>query len=782
MPRRVALVLTLVSTFVCLATKPRPAAAQSPGDPPLEGPAAPAPPAVVARDADGRVTLRATQLAGTPLTFDGRLDEAFYRSIPAISDFVQQEPDEGQPATERTEVWVLYDEENLYVSVRLWESEPERRIAPDMRRDANTLYTNDHFGVAFDSFYDRRNGYGFAVNPQGALLDWSITNEQPNNSWNGIWDARTADFEGGWSLEIRFPFRSFRFREGGTIWGINFRRAVRAKNEISFLTPVLASWGRGALSKLSIAAAVTGLEAPTRLRNIDVKPYVLGSMLTDRTARPAYANDPNGDIGVDVKWGIRQTLVADFTVNTDFAQVEDDEAQVNLTRFSLLFPEKRDFFLEGADVFTFAQSGPGGGGGGGGVQGGGQNTSTTPLLFYSRRIGLDNGVEVPIRAGGRLLGRTGPWRYGALNIQTAESDRAGSPTTNFAVGRVNYDFLARSRVGAMVTARTPLGDAPSGEIPADDDATNLGYGLDAIVNPTQEITILGYVAQTRMLSDAPVHDRSRRDNVSYRGRFDWNNDRYGLQAEHLTVAANFNPEVGYLRRTAFRRSYGQSRFSPRPAWRGVRKLFYEASVDYITDMNNRPESKELQASYRMELDNSDTWGVDVTRNFERLVNRFEVGRALFAPVGEYEFTQLRASYTFGFQRPVSGTLTAARGGFYDGTLTELTWRGRADLSPALYVEPTVSWNHVEVPAGSADTNLVSTRVTYSLSTRMFVSALVQYQSRSRGMATNARLRWEYQPGSELFVVYSDGRTTEGTGFPDVMNRSIVMKATRLLRW
>jgi hypothetical protein len=451
--------------------------------------------------------------------------------------------------------------------------------------------------------------------------------------------------------------------------------------------------------------------------------------------------------------------------------VEDDEAQVNLTRFSLLFPEKRDFFLEGADVFTFAQSGPGSGGGGGGVQGGGQNTSTVPLLFYSRRIGLDNGVEVPIRVGGRLLGRTGPWRYGALNIQTAESEVAASPTTNFAVGRVNYDLLSRSRIGAMVTARSALSDTPIDV----DRSTNLSYGIDTTINPTQEVSILGYVAKTRT---GTVRGRDG----SYRGRFDWNADRYGLQAEHLTVEANFNPEVGYLRRTAFRRSYGQGRFSPRPDWRGVRKLFYEASVDYITDMDNRPESKELQASHRMELDNGDTWNVDLTRNFERLTRRFEVGRDLFAPVGEYEFTQVRASYAFGPQRPFSGTLTAARGGFYDGTLTEITWRGRADLSPALYVEPTLSWNHVVVPAGAGDTKRVCTRGTNSLSTRMFVSALVQYQSRSRGMATNARLRWEYQPGSEIFIVYSDGRTTDGSGFPDVINRSIVMKATRLLRW
>jgi hypothetical protein len=498
---------------------------------------------------------------------------------------------------------------------------------------------------------------------------------------------------------------------------------------------------------------------------------------TDKRAVSPYFNDPNGELGFDLKWGIQQTLIADLTVNTDFAQVEDDEAQVNLTRFSLLFPEKRDFFLEGADVFNFAggQTGSGGTGGGGGVQGGGQNTSTAPLLFYSRRIGLNNGLEVPILAGGRMLGRAGPWRYGALNMQTAESVSALAASTNFTVLRVNRDILRRSRIGAMLTRRDPRN--PEG-IGAPVGPTNLAYGVDATVNPANEVSILGYMAKT----DTEGREVSGLGDTSYRGRFDWNADRYGLQAESLYVGAAFNPEVGFLRRTAFRRSFGQARFSPRPGWRGVRKVFYEASADYITDTLNRPESKELQGTYRMELENSDTWSVDATQNFERLVTRFEVGTGVYVPPGEYTFNQVRGTYTLGQQRAVSGSIVTAYGGYYDGTLTELTWRGRVEFSSRFYVEPTISWNHVEVTDGTADTNLVSTRATYTLSPRMFASALVQYQSRTGTMATNARFRWEYLPGSELFVVYSDGRTTLIGGFPGLESRSLVVKMTRLFRW
>jgi hypothetical protein len=765
--------MRLVGALLVLLLVAAPVSAQD-ADPPLQGPPSPAPPEVIARDPQGRVTIRATRVES--FDFDGVLEEPFYRDVPPFGDFIQQEPRQGQPATEKTDVWVFYDRQYLYVSARVWESDMRQLVATEMRRDANNLYNNDHFGVAFDSFYDRRNGYGFAVNAQGGMLDWSITNEQPNNSWNGVWMTRTARFEGGWTVEIRFPFRSFRFREAGHVWGMNFRRRSVWKNEVSFVAPVQAAWGRQALSRMSVAATVTGLEVPRRGLNVDVKPYALGSMLTDRRAVPPVSNSGDGNAGLDVKWGVRQTLVADLTVNTDFAQVEDDEAQVNLTRFNLQFPEKRDFFLEGADTFNFAagSAGTGGTGGGGGVQGSGQNTSTAPVLFYSRRVGLTNsGLDVPIRAGGRLLGRSGMWRYGLLNIQTAESQTANAASTNFSVVRVNRDIFRRSRIGAIATRRDPIATATSsGNV---NGGANAVYGVDALISPSATVSILGYAAKTTTPGRTG-------DDASYRGRVDWNADRYGIQAEHLTVGADFNPEVGFLRRTAFKRSYGQARFSPRPNRKSIRKVYFTGSVDYITDPNLRPESKEVQGTFQMDFNNSDTWTVEVSRNYERLVNRFEVGSGVFVPRGEYTFNQFRATYTFGQQRPVSGSVTAARSGFYGGMLTELTWRGRVELSNRLYLDPTVSFNRVDVPQGLSNTNLISSRVTYTITTRMFVSALIQYASRTNSITSNARLRWEYIPGSELFVVYSDGRNTLAPGFPQLDNRSFVVKFTRLLRW
>lgn len=707
--------------------------------------------------------------------FDGVLEEPFYREVPPFGDFIQQEPHEGQPATDKTEVWVFYDRDNLYVSARMYDAEPDKRIATEMRRDANNLYNNDHFGVSFDGFYDRRNGYGFAVNALGGMLDWSITNERPNNDWNGLWDVKTSTFSNGWTVEIKFPFRSFRFRENGHVWGMNFRRRVVYKNEVATLAPVLAAWGRPAMSKMSVAATVTGIEVPPRGKNLDVKPYALGSLATDRTVRPPVANSGDGNLGFDVKWGVRQTLVADLTVNTDFAQVEDDQQVVNLSRFSVLFPEKRDFFLEGADTFNFANgsAGTGGTGGGGGTQGSSQNTSTAPLVFYSRRIGLNNNLTVPIPLGGRLLGRSGPWQYGALNMETAESKDANTPATNFTVLRVNHDLFRRSRVGAIFTRRDPLTTTRLGTNGPD----NLAYGVDSLISPNNDTTIVAYAAQT----DTPGREGH---DASYRGRFDWVPDKYGVSAEYLTVGTNFNPEVGFLRRTAFTRSYGQLRYSPRPGWRHIRKIYFLSSVDYITDPDYRPESKEVQGNYQMDFENSDGFSADVSRNYERLTARFDVGNGVFIPPGEYEETQAHASYTLGQQRPVSGTVTFGHSGFYGGTLNELTWSaGRVELTRQFYVEPTLSWNRVDVPQGAANNNLFSTRATYTLSPRMFTSALVQYQARTHTVTTNARFRWEYRPGSELFVVYSDGRSTlDDPLTASLLNRSFVVKVTRLFRW
>jgi hypothetical protein len=325
--------------------------------------------------------------------------------------------------------------------------------------------------------------------------------------------------------------------------------------------------------------------------------------------------------------------------------------------------------------------------------------------------------------------------------------------------------LSRSRIGIIATRRAPSGGP-----------VNYAYGGDASFNLLTNVEFVGYFAKT----DTPGR---RGDDTSYKGRYQWNGDRWGITAEHLYVGRDFNPEIGFVRRGAFRRNLGIFRFSPRPQdlW-GIRKVYYEASVDYLTDPDGQLESREAQGAFKLELNSGDSLQLEATRTFEGLDDPFEVARQVFVPIGSYSFQQFGAIYTFGPQRTMSGSATARHGSFYDGTLDELTWKGRMEFSPQFYAEPTVSWNRVDTPWGAGNTNLVSTRVTYTLSPRMFASALVQYQSRTENVATNARFRWEYLPGSELFIVYSDGRTTLSRGVPDVENRSFVVKVTRLLQF
>ncbi len=730
---------------------------------------APVPPEVVSRDANGHATLRAVRIT-TPPQIDGKLDEQIYKDIKPASDFIQQEPLEGRPATDTTEVWVLFDNKNVYVAARMYEQDSSKRVTSDMRRDASNMYNNDHIAVLFDTFNDRRNGFGFSSNAQGGMFDWQVTNDQPSNNWNGLWEVRTADFDGGWTAEFIIPFRSMRFKEGATEWGVNFRRMVRWKNELTFLSQVPIAWGRRGLSKVSSAGTLVGIESPTHLRNLDVKPYALASSTTNNHATPPLRNDGNAEFGIDAKWGITQSVVTDFTYNTDFAQVEDDEAQVNLTRFSVLFPEKRDFFLEGQDVFNFAGSGANQGGGSQGPTAipntggsGGGSSNVTPIVFFSRRIGLQNNQVIPILGGGRLLARGDGFQVGAIQMHTDAVAGASVPSTNFSVFRANKDILKRSRIGMIATRRSP-------GVRSDDTLT---YGVDTQLNPLEELAINGYWSATG----------SSQARSSYRGQVNWNADRTGLQLEHLFVGSSFNPEIGFLRRSAFRRSYGQARFSPRPKqWKSVRKLYYEGSYDYFENAAGHPESREAQVATRAELANGDQWAVEYSKMFEALPAPFTVTSGVLIPVGAYQFQQTKMLYTSSPQRPLSGTVILTYGGFYGGTLKEITWRGRVEFGPRFYAEPTLSLNYFNTPFGSGDSNIISSRLTYTLSPRMFVSALVQYQSATDSMSTNARFRWEFQPGSELFVVYSDGRSTTGPGFPFLDNRSIVVKATKLVRF
>jgi hypothetical protein len=719
---------------------------------------------IMTRDADGSATVRAVRLS-QPLHVDGRLDEDIYHTIPPITDFIQTLPKNNSEPTERTEAWVMFDGEYIYAAARCWDSAPPNKwTANEMRRDANQIRQNDHFGFMLDTFHDRRNGYVFYANPLGGRIDLTEADEGNSNAdWNPVWEVSTGRFEGGWTIEIAVPFKSLRYVSGtNQTWGIQIRRAIRRKNEWDHLNPLpTAMGGAQGFFRISAAATLIGLDLPPASRNVEIKPYAISRVTSDRLATPVVDNHPEGDLGVDARYGVTANLTADVTVNTDFAQVEVDEQQVNLSRFNLVFPEKREFFLENRGIFTFAPVPSTG-------ANAGNDTTNTPSLFYSRRIGIDNnGVVIPINVGARLSGKANGYGVGVMNIETG-SVATKTPANNFTVLRLKRDIFRRSSIGAMFTNRSVSATHPG---------SNQAYGLDTTMSFFQNVNVNGFYARSET-SDL------KGDNDSYQGHAEYAADRYGAVLEYLKVGDNFNPEVGFLRRDNFKRTFVSTRFSPRPASiKQVRQFTWQGSLEYILNGAGSVESRQQTGLFSAEFENSDRFSASANRYYELLVQPFKIPGGSTIGVGGYNFSDVQLSYALGQQRRVSGTMAVQDGHFYNGDILAVSFTtARVSVLKQWSAEPTISVNRVRLPSGDFTTSLVRLRSDYAFSPRRFVSALVQYNTADNSFSSNLRFRWEYRPGSELFVVYTDERDTLVSGFPGLKNRAFVVKINRLVRF
>jgi hypothetical protein len=580
------------------------------------------------------VTMRAYRLT-QPLVVDGLLDDAVYHTTEPAPKFLQQEPRVGELATEQTEMWVFFDDRNVYVSARMHDSEPDRMVADEMRRDAS-IYQNEHFVVVFDTFHDHRTGFFFQTNPLGAVRDALIVDENTANyDWNAVWDVKVHRDETGWTSEMVIPFKSLRYPTGKEqVWGINARRWERRINEHSLLsiTPP-GTPPNNSVQRLANAATLVGVEVPPPAHNIELKPYGVSNLTTNRVSTPPVSNRFDRDIGIDAKYGITSNVTLDLTVNTDFAQVEIDEQQVNLTRFSLFFPEKRDFFLEGQGIFDFANTG-----------GGGFRTPDAPIMFFSRRIGLDGGQPVPIKGGARLTGRLGKTSLGLLEIQTDEGPQGLTPATNFLVARVKRDVLRRSNIGLIATRRSPRTGAPG---------SNALLGVDTSLNLFENVQAGSYYARTNTPGLTG-------NDSSYRGYFRYVHDRYGLEAERMKVGEAFNPEVGYVPRPDITRTDLVARFSPRiRSVRSLRKLEWKRA----RALRSMTPSRDACGTFRIES----TAAICSRRRTERL----RVRTALFESPGPRRRSastgSMRAWSSSTPAAPVSGRPTLTAGEFYSGT-------------------------------------------------------------------------------------------------------------------
>ena len=739
-------------------------AAAAPAPPPI-------PPATLSRSPEGAVTVRAVRVS-EPIKVDGRLDERVYKEVPAIVEYIQQEPQEGEPVSEKTESWVLFDDKNIYVSTRCWDSHPERNVANERRRDAGAIFQNENFSVIFDTFHDKRNGMFFQTGSLGGLRDGLVTDFNFNIDWNGVWDARTEKFDGGWTVEMAIPFKTLRYNNGpNQIWGINLRRVVKWKNEYASVMPLPAFLTTlRAFQRVSFAATLVGLEVPGAGKALELKPYGISGLRTDVNAKPApFRNQVNRDYGLDAKYGITNSVTMDLTYNTDFAQVEDDTRQVNLTRFNLQFPERREFFLEGRGIFAFGEAGTAG-----------SANSNTPILFFSRQIGLNTAgttaSPVPIVGGGRVTGKAGKYSIGFLNIQQDDDASAAARATNFTVMRVKRELLGRSNVGMMYTRRQETAGGSLGAAET--------YGIDGVFAASQSLTVNSYLARTRSPGV------SGKD-MSYTAKVDYNSERYGFQAEQLGVGTNFRPQVGFLRRVDFQRSFALARFSPRPArihMKAIRQFTYQVSGEYLTNNAGRRDWTEAIGLFAMELQNSDKLTVSYLRDYEYIPRPFAIDTRsdTTVPVGGYNYQSGLVSYQLGTQHTIAGSVSYQQGTLYAGTRRTLGMSaGRVELSSRLLLEPTTSVHWADLPWGTFRTMVLANRTTFTVTPRMYVSSLVQYSSTIHALSTNTRLRWEYRPGSELFIVYSDGRDTDiiaHNSLPQLTNRAFIVKMNKLFRF
>lgn len=651
----------------------------------------------------------------TPPMVDGVMDDSCWRLATPVTDFKQREPKEGLAATERTEIRLVYDDWALYIGVWCFDTEPHKLVANELRRDFSYAQ-EDNIEIIFDTYRDLRNGFLFVTNPNGARFDALVTDEgkNVNENWNGVWDVRTQTNSEGWFAEIEIPFSTLRFPDDTVqVWGVNFERNIRRKREQVRWQGYSRNYE---LEQLSKAGLLLGLRDIHRGTTLEVKPYVSGGY--QQNVLPEKSRTILTKVGVDLKYPLTQTLTLDVTFNTDFAQVEADRAQINLTRFPLFFPEKRDFFLEGAGTFDL-------------------NFGGRPLLFYSRRIGLSNGEQIPIIAGARVVGKVDEYDIGVLDMQTGK--KGNEPTTNYAVVRVKRSILNESYVGMMLVNKQVSG------------GYNRGYGADANLRFSN---ILGSnVLEVGGAFAGTITPGLSGENLAYRVYVDYPNDFVDHFLGFRDVQQNFNPEVGFVSRRGKQLSWAL-RIAPRPGVLGIRRLVFKpVDVEYYWDTNNVPESAFWEwRPLGFTTESGEFFEFNIQRTFDRLDADFEVFNGVIIPKGRYHYTHYEIQFETNSSRLLSGGVFYNWGDYYTGRRKALYASGTLKANRHLSLSADFSTNRIELFRGSFTTRELGAWIGYAFSTLLDTRIFVQWNNKDQQVNLNFRLHWIPKIGSDVFLV------------------------------
>jgi Domain of unknown function (DUF5916) len=688
--------------------------------------------------------VKAVQIDG-PITMDGRLSEDVWALAQPARDFTQggRSPSPGQPASQQTEVRFLYDLNNLYIGAICYEKDVKHMIVNGLKRDFQSN-VGDEVGIALDTLNDDRSGIFVSTNPAGAKRDLQMSNDsQINQEWDGVWDVRVRVEEDRWVAEFVIPFKTLRFSESSEQeWGLNMFRKIRRVNEESHWAPLPIRYN---MTKISLAGTLTGLEGIHQGRNLKVKPYVAAGVNQVAAGADGLAGDGTADGGLDLKYGLTPSLTLDATYRTDFSQAEVDQDQVNLTRFNLFFPEKREFFLENSAVFDF------------GTRSGASNNNLLP--FFSRRIGLnDAGTVIPIIGGARVSGTVGRQEIGFLAMKTKHD--GNRPGDTFVVGRVRRDLLRNSFIGAIITSRdsTQPGDY------------NRVYGTDAVFQFYNKIDLTAYYLKS-VTPNVDKNDDARKFSLGYKDNV------WSISGGYEKVGDNFNPELGFIRREDNSHYSGDAAYNPRvERVRQIRDYSLSASYDYYAGVDGHIETRTDSQKFNLEFSNSATLTATANQTLERLKQTFT---RYAIPPGDYHYRD----YTIGFNsdrsRLIGGRLNYNWGDFWNGTRKSPS--GDVTFKPNYHwqIDGTWSRNDIQVPSGRYLTTLVGMKVLYAFSSRAFLNTFLQYNAERHQFSSNIRFNIIHHPLSDLYIVFNEHRDTL-TG--QVLDRGIIFKLTNLFNF
>ncbi len=691
---------------------------------------------------------------------DGELAESDWRKATPIRQFIQYEPDAGAALTGATEVRILYDDKHIYFGFVCSEPERAKIVANKMRRDS-MLYDNDNVFVMLDTYNDRRSGFFFRVNPLGAREDAAImdSGDSRNENWNAVWDSRAKINGDNWTTEIAIPFSQLRFKdEEALTWGLNLGRRIQKSQEEGTWSPVPAAYSFLARYRTTHLGTLNGLSGIPQRRNIEFLPYFIPG-ITQTAEEGTFGVF---DLGADMKVGLTSNLTADITINTDFAQVEADQEAANLTRFSLFFPEKRQFFLEGAGIFDF------------GIPRTSFNAPPPLLLFYSRRIGIEEEHAIPIMGGGKVTGKVGGFSVGLLDVltdkyaanATEDTEAVDIGRTNYSVLRVRRDLFAGSSVGMIAINKQ------------DAEAYNSATGLDFLYRPIDNMTFRGLWARTfepsEMQNDTLDGQGALADsalpvghaNALYFGG-NWQSEGGRLNASYTDIGDDFNPEAGYVYRTGSRWFRGEARATPYLHWFGFRRLWTGPELDIIFNSDNELETRTFIWSTWFELETNGWGGFRFYRNFENLTEGFEIREGIIIPRGRYSYNNYSLMLSAEGQ-VFNGRFGFNIGDFYNGTRRGFDLRLDLRFTGRFSFEPRYEFNRVTLPEGYFDTNVFGGRMAYSFSTNLFTKLYVQWNSDRNLVTTNFLVNYVYQPGSDFYFVFNQtyGTDSVSTGLLD----------------